>query len=159
WRQAAEARKKGETLLIGGSNLLYSRDVENPSRLSEKDKGKRIEYFMLVRDPEKGKEIKGDDLTYAGLGQDERNQPGVRFKFNNKGSQLFYELTSKNKPSQTHRQLAIILDSQIMSAPSIRQPIRGEGIISGKFTTNEVLRYVDILRSGALPATLKQLPV
>jgi SecD/SecF fusion protein len=169
WRYMAQARAKdkdrggfGEAVEDGGM-LLYSREVANPSRLPDKDKDKRIEYFVLARDPEPGKEIKGDDLAFVGSGPDEKNMPAVRFRFNSKGSQQFYDLTTKNKPTGGFfRHLAILYDGRVMSAPVIKQPIRGEGIISGGgkgFTQTEVDRLVEILRSGALPATLLPQPV
>src|SRR5262249_52109077 len=69
--------------------------------------------------------------------------------------------TSLNKPTSskfmTH--LAIVLDGQIMSAPTINSVIRGDGQIHGRFTQKEVDQLVNILRSGALPATLKPQPV
>src|SRR5207244_11138835 len=53
------------------------------------------------------------------------------------------------------RQLAILLDDQIVSAPSINAIISQDGIIEGNFTKAEVDRLVNILRAGALPATLR----
>src|SRR5262249_55443018 len=57
------------------------------------------------------------------------------------------------------RHLAILLDSQIMSAPRVEQRITDNGIIHGRFTKAEIDRYVTMLCSGALPATLKRQPV
>src|SRR5262249_45615860 len=71
-------------------------------------------------------------------------------------------LTSRNKPAKEggfKRQLAIILDGQIRSAPSLNSPIRSNGIIEGEFTQKEVENLVTILRAGALPATLRPQPV
>src|SRR5207248_4627838 len=70
---------------------------------------------------------------------------------------------SKNAPDREEggikRHLAILLDGQIMSAPSLNARITTDGIIEGNFTRAEVDRYVSMLRSGALPATLKPQPV
>src|SRR5262249_40060400 len=76
-------------------------------------------------------------------------------------------LTGKNVPSagttgddtSNKRHLAIILDGLVMSAPTINSQITTHGQISGSFTSREVDELVNILRSGALPATLKQQPV
>jgi len=46
-----------------------------------------------------------------------------------------------------------------MSAPSLNSPIRDSGQITGQFTKDDVNNLVSILRSGALPATLKPQPV
>src|SRR5204863_5686743 len=57
------------------------------------------------------------------------------------------------------RHLAITLDGQIRSAPTLRSAIRSNGQITGDFTKKEVETLVTILRAGALPATLRPQPV
>lgn len=169
WARAAEARAKGEPFLVERmfnsyfGCLLYSRncvDVEIPEaeRVT-----KKYEYFILTRDPEKGKEITGEYLVNVFENQDKRGGPAVGFRFNSQGGQLFGDLTSKNAPEKEEggikRFLAILLDGQIVSAPSLNARITTEGVIEGNFSKNEVDRYISMLRSGALPATLKPQPV
>src|SRR5207248_8704246 len=93
-------------------------------------------------------------------------RPAVSFTFNVAGGALFRDLTRKNVPSgagdessQVKRHLAIILDGLIVSAPTINSEIGQHGQISGSVTAREVDALVNILRSGALPATLKTQPV
>ncbi len=150
----------------GNQTLLYSRTITNPDRLTVKDRdlGKKYEYFILSRRPEPGKEINGGYLAQARPGADERGQPAVHFTFDTEGGNLFGELTSLNRPASQgdlglKRQLAIILDGQIQSAPVINAVIHSQGIISGGFTPKKVEELVTILRAGALPATLKFPPV
>ena len=50
------------------------------------------------------------------------------------------------------RQLAIILDGRVQSAPRIDGRITTDGRITGSFTQDEVQNLSLILRSGALPA-------
>jgi preprotein translocase subunit SecD len=53
------------------------------------------------------------------------------------------------------RQLAIVLDGYVQSAPVIREPITGgHGQISGRFTFEEAQDLANVLRNGALPAPL-----
>src|SRR5262249_3621842 len=52
-----------------------------------------------------------------------------------------------------------ILDGLVMSAPTINSEIRERGQITGSFSQREVDNLVNILRAGALPASLKQQPV
>jgi SecD/SecF fusion protein len=165
WKQVAQAREKGTTFPLG-DNLLWSRPVSNPSRLPLKDRDKKYEYFLLTRDPEKDKEITGQFLTSATETQDRSGAPAVGFHFNVEGGNRFSHLTSTNAPETKSedapgfkRQLAILLDDQIVSAPSINAIISQDGIIEGNFTKAEVDRLVNILRAGALPATLKPQPV
>jgi SecD/SecF fusion protein len=169
WKMVADARDKEAVHWPppgGNQFLLYSRTISNPSRLTPKDRdlGKKYEYFILSRLPEPGKAITGAYLAQARSGADERGQPAVPFTFDTEGGNLFGELTSLNRPASTSdvgfkRQLAIILDQQIQSAPVINAVIHSQGIISGGFTVKKVEELVTILRAGALPATLKFPPV
>jgi SecD/SecF fusion protein len=163
WKRAEKAREKHEAFEIPGyDNLFFSRKVTDPNRLPKDDRNKKYEYFVLVRDPERGQEITGQDLTSASPGHDQRLRPAVEFRFNAVGADRFLKLTSKNLPlaqGNLKRQLAVVLDEQIRSAPVINDRISGNGIIEGNFTNVEVDRLVNVLRAGALPATLKQVPV
>jgi SecD/SecF fusion protein len=168
WEAVAAVRDKEAVrypLQGGGRFLLYSRLIKTRSRLSAKDvqQGKEYEYFILTRNSEPGKEITGDYLSQAISGPSSRGEPAVHFGFNTDGGNLFYELTSLNKPAKAEgsfeRQLAIVLDGQIRAAPGLRSAIRDRGEISGGFTQKTVQELVTILRAGALPATLKPNPV
>jgi preprotein translocase subunit SecD len=54
------------------------------------------------------------------------------------------------------RNLAIILDGYVQSAPVIREPITaGRGQITGRFDLAEAQDLANVLRNGALPAPLK----
>ena len=82
---------------------------------------------------------------------DQQNQPVVSFRFNTRGAERFAKLTREN----VGRPFAIILDSEVVSAPNINEPIiGGSGQISGNFTTQEATDLAIVLRSGALPAKL-----
>jgi SecD/SecF fusion protein len=169
-RQVEEARQKHEAFSLPGrlnGCILYTRKITDWSRRLPKDKrqGKEYEYFVLVRDPIKGQEITGDYLVSAREGQARGgSELAIDFTFNNEGGNLFYDVTSKNKPTGDRetgfkRHLAIIFDGQIASAPTLNEPIRTNGQIHGRFTQQEVQDMVRILRAGALPATLKKEPV
>jgi SecD/SecF fusion protein len=171
WKQLAEARSKKEAIRFPPTRtpsfLVYSRSIDDErlKRLPPKDQtlGKKYEYFILTRNPQPGKEITGDYLAVAKAGADQRGEPAVHFTFTPEGGTLFGELTTLNRPpSKTEggfrRNLAIILDGQIQSAPTINDVIYSNGIISGNFDMKKVQELVTILRSGALPATLKREP-
>jgi SecD/SecF fusion protein len=164
WLRMKKAREKDEVVEQGGL-LFYSREVpaERDARLPKREQGKKYEYFIFTRDPEKpiaDHEVTGKYLRQSTEGPDEKGGLAVHFTFDTEGGNRFYDLTSKNKPDGGfYRHLAIVLDDLIMSAPTINSPIRESGQISGNFTKPEVDQLVNILRSGALPATLKPLPV
>jgi preprotein translocase subunit SecD len=167
WEEAAAARARCEALLLPhseGATLLFSRKCQD-NRLAEDDRAnKKVDYFFLVRDPEKGKAITGGNLYTVSETVDRMSRPAVAFRLNNQGGDLFFELTAKNSPTgpednRFYRHLAIILDGQIESAPRLISAIHSEGQITGNFTSKEVQNLVRILRAGALPARLKPLPV
>jgi len=79
------------------------------------------------------------------------NETVVSFTLDRVGAKRFGKATSKN----IGRQLAIILDGKIISAPVIRDTIAsGSGQISGGFTFQSATDLALLLRSGALPAPL-----
>ncbi|MEM6330702.1 MAG: protein translocase subunit SecD [Planctomycetota bacterium] len=106
--------------------------------------------------------VTGDYLTNASKGFD-KGRPIVEFQFNAKGAERFKRFTGKNLPrpgSPAQRQLGILLNSELISAPNINEQIGGRGQISGgSMKEDEVDYVVDILNAGSLPAALNQTPL
>jgi preprotein translocase subunit SecD len=94
--------------------------------------------------------VTGRDLRNARPSLDENNRPAVSFSLNAEGARKFGTFTQAN----INRQLAIVLDGRVESAPVIQSRIDSEGRITGTFTTQEASDLGLKLRSGALPATL-----
>jgi len=94
--------------------------------------------------------VTGTDLRNARPALDENNRPAVSFTLNNEGARKFGRATGEN----VGRQLAIVLDNRVQSAPTIESRITSEGRITGSFTQEEVQNLSLILRSGALPASM-----
>ena len=79
------------------------------------------------------------------------NQPTVSFTLDRIGAQKFGRTTTDN----VGKRLAIVLDGNIISAPSINEPITsGSGMISGNFSFQDATDLALLLRSGALPTPL-----
>jgi preprotein translocase subunit SecD len=97
--------------------------------------------------------VTGRDLRNARPSLDENNRPAVSFTLNTEGGRKFGKVSGEN----IGRQLAIILDGRVQSAPTLEGRITTDGRISGSFTPEEVQNLSLILRSGALPATLTYL--
>lgn len=97
--------------------------------------------------------VTGRDLRNARPSLDEFNQPAVSFSFNREGAARFGEVTGAN----IGRNLAIILDGRVQTAPRIESRINAEGRITGSFTQQEASDLSLVLRSGALPASLTYL--
>ena len=96
--------------------------------------------------------LSGDNLLDAQPRMDsESNETVVTFTLDRVGAKRFGKATSTG----IGRQLAIILDGKIISAPVIRDTIAsGSGQISGGFTFQSATDLALLLRSGALPAPL-----
>ena len=95
----------------------------------------------------------GRDLRSAKPSLDENNRPAVSFTMTTAGARKLGKITGEN----IGRQLAIVLDKRVRSAPRIDGRITDEGKIYGSFTTEEVADLSLTLRSGALPASLTYL--
>ena len=96
--------------------------------------------------------LNGDNLIDAKPRMDtQSNETIVSFTLDRVGAKKFGKATTEN----VGKQLAIILDGKIISAPSIREPIvGGSGQISGNFTFQSATDLALLLRSGALPAPM-----
>jgi len=96
--------------------------------------------------------ISGENLLDAQPQMDtQNNQTIVSFSLDRVGAKRFGKATSTG----IGKQLAIVLDGKIISAPVIRDTIAsGSGQISGGFTFQSATDLALLLRSGALPAPL-----
>ena len=106
-------------------------------------------YYVVRRVPA----VTGRDLRNARPTLDENNRPAVSFSLNQEGSRKFGAFTQAN----IGRQLGIVLDNRVQSAPVIQSRIDDEGRITGNFTNQESQDLSLKLRSGALPANLTYL--
>ncbi len=78
-------------------------------------------------------------------------EPQVSFSLKSNGAQKFSDFTSQN----VGKVLAIVLDKQVISTPSIQNAITdGQGVISGNFTVDSANQLAVQLRYGSLPVPL-----
>ena len=104
-------------------------------------------WYKMKRKPD----ITGSDLKFAKVAFEEMGQPIVHIEFNGNGRMLFGKLTGEN----VGRQLAIVLDDKVYSAPTIQSRITGGSAqITGRFTLEEAQDLATVLKAGALPASL-----
>jgi protein-export membrane protein SecD len=100
-------------------------------------------------------EITGAYLTTAKMmlgNSSQMGMPYVSLTFNNDGAKIFNKVTGAN----IDKNLAIVLDDVVQSAPVIRSRIPdGKAIIEGNFTEAEAKFISTILRAGALPAPIR----
>jgi preprotein translocase subunit SecD len=98
--------------------------------------------------------LTGDTITHAQPrpGQTGLDSPYVEFELNSQGADQFERITGAN----VDRQLAIVLDKTVYSAPRIKDRIPGgRAIIEGNFTLPEARDLAIVLRAGALPAPVR----
>lgn len=95
--------------------------------------------------------VTGEELVDAQPTFDQNGQPAVNFRFNPAGGRKFGNYTADNIRSP----FAIVLDKEVISAPTIQSHISGgSGIITGRFTVEESTKLAVLLRAGALPAKM-----
>jgi protein-export membrane protein SecD len=95
-----------------------------------------------------GKNLKTAEVVFATQGLSE---PQVSLRFDDEGTKLFAGLTKKN----LGKTLAIFLDGQVVSAPTVQSEItNGEAVITGDFSVEEAKKLAGRLNEGALPVPL-----
>lgn len=95
--------------------------------------------------------VGGDELTDAQPSFDQNGRPAVSFRFDPAGARAFGDYTA----AHIGEPFAIVLDDEVISAPTIQSHIAGgSGIITGNFTVEESTNLAVLLRAGALPAKM-----
>ena len=113
--------------------IALQRDVETNQVLTA---------YLVSKEPD----LTGDYLADARVGFDPQQRPLVNFEFNPEGGKLFRELTG----SHIQDPLAIILDNNVRSAPTIQSQISTRGQITGRYTSQEAADLAVVLRAGSL---------
>ena len=136
-------RRRGPLPLPADDELLYQRRVDKDTKQERK-----IPYVV-----QKKVYLTGSDLTTARVSIDQNtSEPYVSVEFNAAGAKAFGDLTEAN----VGRRLAIVLDGNVHSAPSIRERIpSGRAQITGGFTSEDATDLAIVLRAGALPAPVQ----
>lgn len=81
------------------------------------------------------------------------NIPVVELGFDSEGTRAFADATDKYRGQQ----IAIVLDDEVISAPTVRSVIsNGVGHIEGGFTVEEASRLAALIRAGSLPVNLAE---
>lgn len=138
--------KKLKSELPEGTEILFSLDRDTATKMV-----RQATPYLLTKQAD----VTGDMLDNAKV-ESQNNQPYVSMSFDKTGAKKFGDLTSAN----VGKQLAIVLDNVVMSAPVIKSAITGgQAQIELGFGRFDVLHkeasdLVLILREGALPASL-----
>jgi preprotein translocase subunit SecD len=142
--QAAALAAHGGVLPPGTELVPGRSDSRNPQDTGEV-------WYVLSRTPV----VTGRDLRSATENRN-TNNPGqwqVNFSLSSEGAHRFGPFTEQN----VHRQMAIVLEHRVYSAPVINSRIDDQGFIEGSFSEASAHDLALVLRAGALPASIKYL--
>lgn len=119
---------------------------------NKKNKG-MLELYALKTNRDGVPDLSGNVITGASDTFDQFGKPSVEMQMNNRGAQVWEEMTGKAYTTQGY--IAIVLDNVVYSAPGVSTgPIAGgNSQISGSFDVTETKDLANILRAGKLPAS------
>lgn len=114
--------------------------------------------FLEFREEKDGEfvstELTGKYLKRASFLLDENSLPIVSLEFDERGKEIFANLTEKN----VGKVLGIFIDGKPISLPIVQEKIpSGQAKITGKFTIDEAKKLAENLNAGALPVPIKLL--
>ncbi len=127
-----------DAVIIKGKNMTSAPGTES-----------RDVYYVISR----VSAVSGRDLRSAEAGNEESGRPDVIFTLTRDGGDRFYNFTS----AHVGEPLAIVLDGKVQEIANIKEAIRDTGRISGSFSQQQTKDLAMVLRSGALPASIKYL--
>ncbi|WP_337438445.1 protein translocase subunit SecD [Acidaminococcus fermentans] len=108
--------------------------------------------MLEFKDMEGNTVLTGKDLKDSKASADQSGQPVVTLQFNEDGAKKFADLTARN----VGRQIAILLDGKVLTAPRVSEPITGGNAqITGSKDAKEAEHLAILLRSGSLPVKLE----
>ena len=162
WVRAAE--KNGVPKFLQSSSAI-SRPIKAERTVDGRVEQYDTEEYLLLLDPP-DEQVTGRYLRSAYRDFNPQNgQIVVNFNFDQTGAYLFGQLTGRNVPQSglPRRELAIVLDGFLDSAPSINEQITGSGQItgggSGGFSVDEADELVAVLNAGALEVPIDPKPL
>jgi len=114
--------------------------------------------YIAINIPQKGvmylkkTNLSGSDIKQTSVGFSQNTgKPEVALVFTSEGGKKFAEITQRT----VGKTLAIALDNQFISTPTVNQVIEGgNAVIEGNFTSDEANRLSTELNAGALPVPL-----
>lgn len=94
-----------------------------------------------------GKDLKSSTVTF----DPNTGKPQVQLQFTDSGAKKFADITGRN----VGKLLVIVLDNQVIQAPTVQQQIvGGNAVISGNYTQDQANQIAIELQAGALPVPL-----
>jgi preprotein translocase subunit SecD len=108
--------------------------------------------YLEISSPWKETGLTGKQLKRASVDfNNPTSSPQIALEFNDEGKKLFATMTGAN----VGKPIAIFLDGEPISVPTVQQPILdGSAIITGDFTLKEAKLLAQRLTTGALPVPI-----
>ena len=158
WKEGAEGgdeRIPGMARYVNRRGELVEPPIDGAADL-------QIDRQILTIVEPLNRRVTGEYLTStSSITSQETGRPAVSFSFNAAGGRRMSALTSANRPGRDgrKRRLAILLDDQIHSAPTLNDVISTQGQITGSFSQDEVTELVNVLDAGALEVPIDPTPI
>lgn len=149
WRSVA-TDSQGKAANIENHGQVISRLLKSAQGRNE---------FLVIFEPD-NKRITGRHIKSVNPIVDVNGSPALELEFDQEGGRRVQALTGRNLPSKDgfRRRLAILLDRQVNSAPSLLERIGEKAHLSGNFSQQEVRDLAQILRAGELEVPLSTKP-
>jgi SecD/SecF fusion protein len=151
-RQTIERTAKLEFRLVHEDNARLAAMAESDPFMAapvgyvklirkEKENGRERETIVFVKGYP---DLKGNHVTSAMVAYTQYGEPYVSLELDKEGAKQFAAITAQN----VGRQLAIVLDGELFSAPRINEPIEGgRAMISGSFTQADAQQLANVLEN------------
>ncbi|QTE39457.1 protein translocase subunit SecDF [Mucilaginibacter gossypii] len=110
-------------------------------------------YAIKLTGAENGPVLSGDVINDARADNDQKGSPEVVMIMNSEGAQKWRAVTAEASSGTNKKAIAIVLDDNVYSAPTVQNEISG-GVssISGNFTIDDTRDLANVLKAGRLPA-------
>ena len=137
-----------------GYHLIYKQDERKAKEYKIDDILIKTKSKSEYAEPDtkwENTELTGKYLDTANLKWSRTGSAQVALQFNDKGAELFEKITERN----IDEKVAIFLDGELISAPTVNEKISGgQAVISGDFSVKEAKELVKRLNEGALPVPI-----
>jgi preprotein translocase subunit SecD len=142
-KSAADAKKDAAYKVSTGDQLQENQPVTLPLKQDKDNVVLKLGPTLMT----------GDLIKSAAVSVTE-GTPKVTFTLTDAGAKKFGDITKAN----VNKQLAIVLDYKVESAPNIQNAItEGNGEITGNFTDQQAKDLATVINTGALPVSLRLL--
>jgi SecD/SecF fusion protein len=108
------------------------------SERTQQDGKKTVQRYLVKKKP-----AMVGGISSAWRTRDNFGRPNIEFRLDSAHSDQFAQITGAN----IGRQLAVVLDGELQTAPVIRSELRGGGVIEGDYSEEEARTLVNVLQN------------